>query len=257
MHFIRAGQGAPPILFIHGFACSHEDWKFQLDDFSKNHEVIACDLRGHGQTPGRPAECSIEHYGGDVAALVNNLELRDVVLVGHSMGCRVVLEAARLVPKRVSRVVLIDGSRNATGDPDTAERDARAAVEKLGYAAFAERLFRQMFLKPSAEADAIVARALKSSAAFGPELWPRVTRWDAGAMDAAFAAVRVPVLAIQSTTRNAQLQRAALKPGDTSPWLDFLKKFPTVRTEIIPDTGHFTQLEQPRRVNQLIEEFCR
>ena len=92
MHFIRAGQSAPPILFVHGFACTHEDWKFQLDFFSKTNEVVACDLRGHGKTPGRPSECSIEHYGGDVAALVNNLELKGVVLVGHSMGCRVVLE---------------------------------------------------------------------------------------------------------------------------------------------------------------------
>jgi len=257
MHFVRAGQGAPPILFVHGFACSHEDWKFQLDFFSRTHEVVACDLRGHGQTPGRPQECSIEHYGGDVAALIMNLELRETILVGHSMGCRVVLEAARLVPKRVSRVVLVDGSRNATGDPDAAESGARATLEKLGYAAFAETLFRQMFLRPSAEADAIVARALKSSAAFGPELWPRVTRWDAGAMDAAFAAVRVPVLAIQSTTRNAQLQRTALNPDDSSPWLDFLKKFPNVKTEIVPDTGHFTQLEAPQQVNRLIEEFCR
>jgi len=255
VHFVRVGQGAPPILFVHGFACSHEDWKFQLAYFSKSHEVVACDLRGHGQTPGRPQECSIEHYGGDVAALVNNFELRNVVLVGHSMGCRVVLEAARLVPKRVSRVVLVDGSRNATGDPDAAEQAARATVGKLGYAAFAETLFRQMFLEPSAEADAIVARALKSSAAFGPELWPRVTRWDAEKMDAAFAAIKAPVLAIQSTTRNEKLQRTALKPGDSSPWLDFLKKFPNVKTEIVPDTGHFTMLEQPEKVNRLLEDF--
>ena len=256
MHFVRAGQGAPPILFVHGFACSHDDWKFQLDFFSKTHEVIACDLRGHGQTPGRPQECSIEHYGGDGAALVMNLELEKAILVGHSMGCRVVLEAARLVPKRVSRVVLVDGSRNATGDPDAAEKAAHATIEKLGYAAFAETLFRQMFLKPSAEADAIVARALKSSAAFGPALWPRVTRWDAGSMDAAFAAVRAPVLAIQSTTRNEQLQRTALKPGDTSPWLDYARSR-GAKVEIVPDTGHFTQLEAPQQVNRLIEEFCR
>jgi len=256
MHFIRAGQGAPPILFVHGFACSHEDWKFQLDHFSKTHEVIACDLRGHGRTPGRPQECSIEHYGGDVAALIMNLELRETILVGHSMGCRVVLEAARLVPKRVSRIVLVDGSRNATGDPDAAEKGARATIGKMGYAAFAGTLFRQMFLKPSAEADAIVARALKSSAEFGPELWPRVTRWDAGSMDAAFAAIKAPVLAIQSTTRNADLRRVALKAGDTSPWLDYLKS-KGVNVEIVPDVGHFTMLEAPYLVNRLIGESCR
>ena len=254
MHFRRAGRGSPALVFVHGFACNLEDWRHQVARFSPSNETVACDLRGHGRTPGRPHECSIEHYGGDVAALVNNLELESCILIGHSMGCRVVLAAARLLGNKVSGIVLIDGSRNATGDPDAAEAAARATVEKMGYAAFAETLFRQMFFKPSAEADAIVARAVQSSAAFGPELWPRVTRWDAGSMDAAFAALRAPVLAIQSTTRNAQLQRTPLKPGDTSPWLDYVKsKGATV--EIIPDVGHFTMLEAPEAVNRLMSEF--
>ena len=255
MHFIRAGQGAPPILFVHGFACSLEDWKFQLEEFAKRHEVVACDLRGHGRTPGRPQECSIEHYGGDVAALVNNFELRNVVLVGHSMGCRVVMEAASLVPKRIKALVLVDGSRLASGDPDAAEAAARAAIGDH-YPKFAERLFRQMFFQPSAEADEIVARAVKTSAAFGSELWPRMARWDAAKMDAAFSAVRAPVLAIQSTTRNAQLQRSPLKAGESSPWLDYAKSR-GARIEIVPETGHFTMLEQPRQVNRLIADFVK
>ena len=251
---MHQGRGAPPLVFVHGFACAHTDWKFQLEEFKKTHEVVACDLRGHGATPGQPQECSIEHYGGDVAALVNNLELRGVFLIGHSMGCRVVLEAARLLPKRVAGVVLIDGSRNATSDPDGAEAMARATIQKLGYATFAETLFRQMFFKKTEESEAIVERAVTQSATFGPELWPRVTRWDAGQMDAAFAALRAPVLAIQSTTRNAQLQRAPMKPGDTSPWIDYLKSR-GARIEIIPGVGHFTMLEAPERVNQLIADF--
>src|SRR3989440_849169 len=121
MNFVRAGRGAPALVFVHGFACSLEDWRPQLDFFSATNEVIACDLRGHGQTPGRPHECSIEHYGGDVAALVGNLELKQCMLVGHSMGCRVVLEAARLLGDRVAGIVLVDGSRNATSDPEGAE----------------------------------------------------------------------------------------------------------------------------------------
>jgi len=255
MHFTRAGQGAPPLLFVHGFACSLDDWRFQVEHFSKNHDVAACDLRGHGQTPGRPQECSIEHYGGDVAALVNNLELRNVVLVGHSMGCRVVLEAARLVPKRVAGLVLVDGSRLANGDPEAAEVAARAAIAG-DYPKFAENLFRQMFFKPSAQADAIVARAVKTSAAFGPELWPRMARWDASQADSAFAALKAPVLAIQSTTRNAHLQRSPLKAGETSPWIDFLKA-KGAKVEIVPDTGHFTQIEAAGEVNRLIADFMR
>ena len=256
MHFVRAGRGAPALVFVHGFACTHEDWQAQLVHFQHTHEVIACDLRGHGKTPGQPHECSIEHYGGDVAALVNNLELERAVLVGHSMGYRVVLEAARLIPDRVAGIVLVDGSRNATRDPEAAEAAARATVEKLGYAPFAEMLFRQMFFRASAQADAIVARAVKTSAEFGPALWPRITRWDAGQMDGAFAALRAPVLAIQSTTRNAELKRAPLRAGDTSPWLDYLRSR-GAKVEIVPDTGHFTQLEAPETVNRLIAEFQR
>jgi pimeloyl-ACP methyl ester carboxylesterase len=240
---------------VHGFACSHEDWRHQLEFFSRNHETVACDLRGHGATPGRAHECSIEHYGGDVAALVNNFELRGAFLVGHSMGCRVVLEAARLVPKRVAGVVLIDGSRQASGDPDQAEKAARAFI-KNDYAKFAEALFRQMFFKPSPEADAIVERAVRSSASFGAELWSRMARWDAASVEGALATVRGRILAIQSTTRDAQLQRSPMKPGDSSPWLELLKSY-GARVEIVPDTGHFTQLEAPQRVNQLIAEFCR
>src|SRR4051812_47102342 len=167
MLFARRGGGAPPLVFVHGFACTHEDWRAQLDYFEGTNEVLACDLRGHGRTPGRPHECSIEHYGGDVAALVSNLEIARALLVGHSMGCRVVLEAARLIADKVAGLVLVDGSRNATSDPEAAQALARATIEKLGYARFAEALFRQMFFKPSAQADAIVERAVRSSAEFG------------------------------------------------------------------------------------------
>ncbi|HET7669535.1 MAG TPA: alpha/beta hydrolase [Burkholderiales bacterium] len=256
MHFVKAGQGAPPLLFVHGFACSLEDWRPQLQHFQESNEVVACDLRAHGKTPGRPQECSIEHYGGDVAALIMNLELRDVILVGHSMGCRVVLEANRLAPERVGGIVLVDGSRNADRDPEGSEASAKATLERLGYAAFAETLFRQMFFTPSAEADAIVERAVKGSAAFGAELWPRVTRWDAGQMDAAFAAVRAPLLAIQSTTRDASLKRRMLAPGDTTPWLDYVRS-KGGRVEIVPNVGHFTQLEAPAAVNRLIQNLVR
>ena len=254
---MHQGRGAPPLVFVHGFACTHEDWRHQLAFFSNSHEVGACDLRGHGQTPGRPHECSIEHYGGDVAALVLNLDFSKTFLVGHSMGCRVVLEAARLLPQnRVAGVVLVDGSRAATGDPDAAEATARSMIGQGGYAAFAENLFRQMFFRQSEESEAIVARAVRSSAEFGPELWPRMARWDASRMESALEAVRGRILAIQSTTRGADLKRAPMKPGDTNPYLETVKGY-GAKVEIVPDTGHFTQLEAPERVNRLIEEFCR
>jgi pimeloyl-ACP methyl ester carboxylesterase len=257
MHFVHAGRGTPALVFVHGFACSHEDWRLQVEALSQTHEVVACDLRGHGATPGRPHECSIEHYGGDVAALVNNLQVPAAVLVGHSMGCRVILEAARLDPEGVAGLILIDGSRVGAGDPEQAEAAARSAIESAGYAAFAESLFREMCFQPSPQADAIVKRALRLPAEVGAALWPRVVRWDAAQMDAALAAVRVPLMAIQSTALNAKRKRVQLQPGESSPWLELLKeKVKDLRIEVISGTGHFVQLEASGAVNRLLADFA-
>ncbi|HEU4925300.1 MAG TPA: alpha/beta hydrolase, partial [Burkholderiales bacterium] len=224
----------------------------------QKHEVVACDLRGHGSTPGRPHECSIEHFGGDVIALANNLELPPFILIGHSMGCRVVLEANRIAPERVAGIVLIDGSRAGSGDPDGAEAAARAQIEQNGYQAWAEDLFQQMFFKSTPASERLVQRAVRQGAEIGATLWPRLARWDAATLEPALAVVRAPMLVIQSTTRNAQGQRAPLQPGQTSPYLQLLKeKVPGVKIKILAGLGHFAQLEAPEPVNRLIAEFCR
>jgi pimeloyl-ACP methyl ester carboxylesterase len=245
-------------VFVHGFLCSHEDWKFQLKELQKSHEVVACDLRGHGATPGRPQEVSIEHFGGDVAALVNNLELTKPVLIGHSMGCRVVLEANRLMPERIGGIVLVDGSRFGTGDPAAAEAAAQAQIAQTGYTAWATELFRQMFLEQTPATERLVQRAVRQSAEIGGALWPRSARWDAGTLEPALAAVRAPVLVIQTTTRDpATGKRGPMRAGQTSPWLELLRKSVNAKIEVLPNLGHFPQLEAPERVNRLIEEFCR
>jgi pimeloyl-ACP methyl ester carboxylesterase len=238
--------------------CSHDDWRNQVEFFSQTKEVVACDLRAHGSTPGRPQECSIEHFGGDVAALVANLDFQKAFLIGHSMGCRVVLEANRLAPERVAGIVLVDGSRVGSGDPDAAEAQALATIEQAGYKTWAESLFRQMFFKQTPASERLVQRAVRQSAEVGAALWPRMARWDAAVLETALAAVRAPVLAIQTTTRNAQGQRSPMQAGQSSPWLDLLKsRLKNCRTEVLPDLGHFPQLEAPDQVNRLIEEFRR
>lgn len=256
MHFVHAGQGRPALVFVHGFACASADWREQLAFFSKSREVAACDLRGHGATPGRPHECTIEHYGGDVAALVHHLEMPKCVLIGHSMGCRVVLEAARLDPERVAGLVLLDGSRQATGDPQAADAATRALLEAQGYGTFMRAFFEAMFLEKTPQSQAAVERALGLPADLGTELFASMARWDAGRMEAALDAVAAPVLAIQSTYVNTERKRVPLKPGETTPWLDLLRqRLPDLRTEIVSGTGHFPQLEVPQKINALLAQF--
>jgi pimeloyl-ACP methyl ester carboxylesterase len=98
IHHVIIGQGRPPIVFVHGFACAHSDWDAQVAHFSPHHRTVAVDLRGHGASPGTADECSIERYGADVAEVIRALTLPPAVLVGHSMGCRVVIETALQAP---------------------------------------------------------------------------------------------------------------------------------------------------------------
>lgn len=254
MYCIDTGSGSPPFVFVHGFACAHGDWQAQIDHFGGRHRVLACDLRGHGLTPGEPDECSIETFGADVAALLEAKDLRDTILVGHSMGCRVVLQAFLNAPHRVGALALVDGSYQGAGlTAQEAERATRTLIQTEGYSNFARRLFSDMFLAPSAQANAIVQRALELPEAIGAALFPRLARWDAAHTQAALARVNVPVLVIQCTYLSPERNRVALEAGQSSPWLDLVRRVaPGARIEIITGAGHFPQLEAPARINTLL-----
>jgi pimeloyl-ACP methyl ester carboxylesterase len=232
-------------VLVHGFACDHTDWRFQADFLSgKGFAVLSPDLRGHGTNPAPASECSIENFGADIARLLEEKDLRNAVLVGHSMGCRVVLQAALDAPARVGALALIDGSWLGPAHP----------VQIADFPSFASNLFAGMFLAPSALATQIIERAGRLPEAVGAALFPRMVRWDAERMPAALAAVRAPMLVVQSTYLNAERKRAAMKPGETTPWLDLVRqKAPRARIEIITGVGHFPQLEAPAEVNRLLQ----
>src|SRR5690242_2708986 len=113
IHHVVTGNGRPPIVFVHGFACDHTDWDGQVAHLAPRHQTIAVDLRGHGRSAGAADACSIERYGADVAELLRARALPPAVLVGHSMGCRVVIEAATLASAHVAGAILVDGSQFA------------------------------------------------------------------------------------------------------------------------------------------------
>jgi len=256
MHYQLNGNGSPSLVLVHGFACDHMDWNAQVEALRERHRVVTCDLRAHGSTPGKPQDCSIETYGADVAQLVEALQLAPAVLIGHSMGCRVVLEAACQRPRGIGGLVLIDGSMTGSGDPGAAELASRERIAAKGFRTFSEDFFRDMFPMPFNRSGEIIERAGKLPVEIGSSLFPRISRWDAQHMNAALAAVRVPLLVIQSTYMGPTLKRELLQAGQSSPWLDRVREYvPNARIEIVCGAGHFVHMEAAEQVNALIQSF--
>ena len=100
---------AQPIVFHHGWPLSSDDWDAQMLFFlSHGYRVIAHDRRGHGRSSQVSDGHDMDHYVADAAAVMNHLDLRDAVHVGHSTGGG---EVARYVARhgrgRVAKAVLI------------------------------------------------------------------------------------------------------------------------------------------------------
>src|SRR5712692_9916785 len=102
------GAATPALVFVHGWSCDRTYWRHQLPHFAERHVVVAVDLAGHGDSQAGRAEYTMPAYGQDVAAVANQLGLEEIVLVGHSMGGDVNVEAALELGPRVVAQVWVD-----------------------------------------------------------------------------------------------------------------------------------------------------
>lgn len=229
------GRG-PAVVLVHGWSCDRSYWKDQLTLFSQTHTVVTVDLAGHGESGTTRTNWSIEAFGADVAAVVNDLGLQNAVLVGHSMGGDVVLEAARQLPGKVAGLVWVDAYKEL-GVPLTAEQIAG-------------------FMGPF-QADFPAATRGFVRAVFGASADPGVVERIAADMSSAPPAIALP--AMKSTLENEtrviavlqqlQIPVIAINPAEPASDLASLEGL-GVDLVTVENTGHFVMLEQPQEFNQ-------
>lgn len=259
LNLVDRGLGDPAIIFIHGFTCNLNHWKEQLSGVSGGNRCVAVDLPGHGASPA-PREATIEALAEAVNGALDKLKLDDVVLVGHSMGCRVASETFSQSPERVRGVVHIDGSAVASGDADEAARRTNQTLDQIGMTRFTEQLYSGFYVDstPASVRDLVNAGLANINMDFARELWLNLVRWDALRARAVLAAMKAPLLLIQSTYLNANLERVSLAPNQSTPWLDEIKKAANNATiAVVPGVGHFPMLEAPQQTNDAILSFVR
>lgn len=102
-------KSAQPIVFHHGWPLSSDDWDVQMLYFlQKGYRVIAHDRRGHGRSSQVSEGHDMDHYAADAAAVMEHLDLRNAVHIGHSTGGGQALRyVARHGQGRVAKLVLI------------------------------------------------------------------------------------------------------------------------------------------------------
>ncbi|MGE5317904.1 MAG: alpha/beta hydrolase, partial [Chloroflexota bacterium] len=108
INYLQQGQGDTTLLFLHGWCIDGTYWDNQLEYFSENYNAIAIDLPGFGKSRADRTNWTVEEYANDVTAFIDALNLKDVVIIGHSMAGEIMLETALTNNLKIAGVVGVD-----------------------------------------------------------------------------------------------------------------------------------------------------
>lgn len=240
VHFEVEGAGEPALVFVHGWSCDRTYWSGQVDHFAERHQVVAVDLAGHGDSGDGRREWTMPAFGGDVVAVIEKLDLRDVVLIGHSMGGDVIVEVALAVPDQVAGIVWVDTYSTLGGPSTPGELERFVQPFREDFVPAAQALIRRMF-PPSSDAE-LVERVVAGMSGRPPEIAVGVMEHALANEDAVLAALpklTAPVVAINPDYRPNDIEALA-RHG--------------VRAVLMPGVGHFLMMEDPETFNRLLGE---
>ena len=143
------GKGEPTLIFVHGWCCDRSYWREQLPYFAKKHRVVAIDLAGHGESGLNRKVWTLDAFGDDVAAVAAKLSLKQVVLIGHSMGGSVIVKAAPKIPGQVLGLVAVDQFFNLEEKHTQEEMDKFIAPFRVNFREAVSNWVRTVFTPKS------------------------------------------------------------------------------------------------------------
>jgi len=109
MYYETYGEG-PPLVLLHGFTGTSQDWKPCQTDFSKHYHLIVPDLRGHGRSTNPARQFTHRQSALDIYALLDQLGIKQFMGVGMSSGGMTLLHMATQQPSRVTAMVLVSAT---------------------------------------------------------------------------------------------------------------------------------------------------
>jgi pimeloyl-ACP methyl ester carboxylesterase len=235
------GRGDALVVLVHGWSCDSNYWQAQLPALRDHYAVATVDLAGHGGSGSNRDDWSMAAFGDDVVRVVNALpEYTKVVLVGHSMGGPVIVEAARRLKGRVVGVIGVDTMRGiGAPQPPAAETAERLKAFEQDFIGTTRAFVTNTFFVPDSD-PALVRRIADDMSLAPPEVaLPAIKALNAWDAETALKDAAVPVTLInaaQPPTDGARI--AALAPA-----------FKLVTQAGV---GHFLMMEKPDAFNPLL-----
>jgi pimeloyl-ACP methyl ester carboxylesterase len=237
------GQGTATLILVHGWSCDRGYWREQIEYLSPQYRLVLVDLAGHGESGMGRKDYTMAAFGADVAAVVDSLGLKDVVLVGHSMGADVVVEAAKLLRGKVAGLVWVDQYESLDKFHGAAEVEAFTAKFRKDFRGATLSFVRGMFL---AESDPkLVDRIAKDMSSAPPAVGLSAlthTLLNGPNLPPALAELGLPVVAINAD-RHPTDHESMMKHG--------------VKAFVIPNSAHFLMLEDPARFNRALDSVVK
>jgi pimeloyl-ACP methyl ester carboxylesterase len=236
------GGGEPALVLIHGWSCDSNYWREQIPEFKKKYTIVAVDLAGHGGTDGNRTVWSMASFGQDVATALSAVPNQKLILVGHSMGGPVALEAARLLEKRVIGIIGVDTFKTiGAPTPTRAQIDAIIKPFEADFIGHTRALVTQHFFAPGANQELVTKIAYDMSLSpprVGIPSMRALLEYDYAAP---LKEVSVPIVAIDS-----DLGEPVNEPR-------IRKLLPKFHAVTLAGDGHFLMMEDPRRFNPALE----
>ena len=129
------GKGKRPMLFAHGFGCDQNMWRFVYPAFENDYSIVLFDHVGAGGSDLSAYDVnkydSLEGYADDILEIIHELDLKDIVFVGHSVSSVIGIMAAANEPERFSHLILVGPSPSYINDGDYTGGFTRQQIDEL------------------------------------------------------------------------------------------------------------------------------
>jgi len=236
--------GDTTLIFVHGWGINQKYWDNQVDFFRKDYRVISMDLPGFGESGKSRDKWTVENYAQDISALINTLNLKKVILIGHSMSGVIVLEAALNNPETVLGIIGIDNF-NGYGWVETPEAKKETEdffkTARMNYKKTVSPFINQTLFALST--DSLVRKRvsddiLSADSSIALTVLEQNTHYPVDAK-------------LKTWPKTLYLVNSSTNTTDT---LSFKKNGIKVRLFDVGKTGHYPMLENPDKFNSLLAQ---